>query len=284
MEKTCSKCGRTLPLDCFHRHKGRKDDRSSTCKECAIARARQHYRDNKEAVLSRRREYYLENKEAAADKRRAYRAANREALVAKDKEYYRANREEIAHKNKAYREANRERIAVRKREDYKAKKEHYTAYYKQYRTRNREAVAAKDKKYREANKERLAERRKIYRRENSAALQEQRRKRVQTDVQFRLAGALRNRIRSALKNKQKTGSAVRDLGCSIAEFKEYLESRFEPGMSWDNWSRHGWHIDHTIPLSYFDLTDPVQFAGACHYTNTRPVWAKENLSKGAKVC
>jgi hypothetical protein len=98
---------------------------------------------------------------------------------------------------------------------------------------------------------------------------------------FRLAETLRSRMYQRIK-KDKAGSSIDDLGCSIPELKQYLESKFEPGMSWSNWSKTGWHIDHIRPLASFDLTDPEQFKQACHYTNLQPMWAKDNLSKGAK--
>ena len=83
----------------------------------------------------------------------------------------------------------------------------------------------------------------------------------------------------ALKRNQKVGSAVGDLGCSVEFLKQYLEFKFQSGMTWDNHSQFGWHIDHIIPLSSFDLTDREQFLKACHYTNLQPLWWNENLSK-----
>lgn len=53
-------------------------------------------------------------------------------------------------------------------------------------------------------------------------------------------------------------------------------------MTWDNWAPKGWHVDHIIPLSSFDLTNRDQLLAACHYTNLQPLWAKENLQKGAR--
>ena len=69
------------------------------------------------------------------------------------------------------------------------------------------------------------------------------------------------------------------MGCSISELKDYLESKFQVGMTWENHSQTGWHIDHIKPLSHFDLSDRDQFLQACHYTNLQPLWAKDNLSK-----
>src|SRR5574343_40330 len=78
------------------------------------------------------------------------------------------------------------------------------------------------------------------------------------DENFRLARNLRKRLRSSMKHGFKTGSAVEDLGISIDEFKKYLESKFIDGMTWKNYGRYGWHIDHIVPLSKFDLTNREQ--------------------------
>lgn len=108
------------------------------------------------------------------------------------------------------------------------------------------------------------------------------RERRENDIQFRLSGNIRARIRLAVRKGQKAGSAVSDLGCTVEELKKYLEAKFQPGMTWENWGRKGWHIDHIIPLASFDLTDREQFLKACHYTNLQPLWADQNLVKGAK--
>lgn len=105
------------------------------------------------------------------------------------------------------------------------------------------------------------------------------------NIQHRIASALRSRLSAVIKNNKKTGSAVKDLGCSVQELKDHLESKFIEEMSWDNWGLTGrvWHIDHIIPLSSFDLTDREQLLKACHYTNLQPLWAIDNIRKSNKI-
>jgi hypothetical protein len=98
----------------------------------------------------------------------------------------------------------------------------------------------------------------------------------------RLKNNLRARISKIVSGAVKVGSAVKDLGCTIDEFKLYIESKFEPGMTWNNYGHRTWHIDHIQPLASFDLTLPEELKKACHYTNLQPLWAKDNLSKSDK--
>lgn len=106
---------------------------------------------------------------------------------------------------------------------------------------------------------------------------------LHTDIKFKLAFNLRQRIRRALKNNYKIGSAVRDLGCSIPELKIYIEKQFKKGMTWKNWGVNGWHLDHRLPLDSFDLTSRREFKQAIHFSNLQPMWWKDNLIKSNKI-
>ena len=105
-------------------------------------------------------------------------------------------------------------------------------------------------------------------------------RRKREDIQYKITCNLRSRLRKAIRKKYQSGKSIEELGCSMEYFIRYIESLWQPGMSWDNWSHSGWHLDHVRPLSSFDLTDPEQVKAACHYTNIQPLWAADNLKKG----
>jgi hypothetical protein len=148
----------------------------------------------------------------------------------------------------------------------------------EYEKKNAEKIAIRKVKYRENNSEKIAAQKKVY----HASVRERRnsydRRKRKEDPNYRLRKVLRTRVSNFMAGiGEKRGSAVKDLGCTINEFRLYLESLFQEGMTWEN---HGkWHIDHIIPLCKFDLTIREQFLKACHYTNMQPLWAKDNWKK-----
>lgn len=105
------------------------------------------------------------------------------------------------------------------------------------------------------------------------------RNRKLNDINHKLKSILRTRLYISLKKNSKVISHIEALNCTVEELKLHLESQFVEGMSWENWNHEGWHIDHIIPLHKFDLTDYDEVAKACHYSNLRPSWAKDNLSR-----
>ncbi len=149
------------------------------------------------------------------------------------------------------------------------------------RGQNRNKVFKHDRESYLRNRDKKLARQKEYRKDNRKAINKYRSDRRRYDLSFRLQLNLRARLYTALRGQYKTGSAVRDLCCSIPELKQWLEQQFEPGMTWDNYGK--WHIDHIIPLSSFNLSDRKQLKKAVHWFNLQPLWAEENYRKGDKV-
>jgi len=116
-------------------------------------------------------------------------------------------------------------------------------------------------------------------------LNERSMERYYNDVEYRLRMVIRNRINKHLKrtNQKKLDSYIDHLGCTTEQLIEHIESQFKPGMTWENHSQFGWHLDHIKPLCSFNLEDSEQFKEACHYTNLQPLWWKENLSKNGRI-
>ncbi len=152
---------------------------------------------------------------------------------------------------------------------------------RRYRTKNKDRHLAAVRSYWLKNKEVYNERSKKWFLNNKQDVRIKCRERYKTDPQFRLGLKLRNRVRDALKTQGKTKNktTVSLLGCTILQFKQYLESMFLEGMTWENYTLKGWHVDHIRPCNTFDLSDPEQQKICFHYTNLRPLWSRDNLSR-----
>ncbi len=101
------------------------------------------------------------------------------------------------------------------------------------------------------------------------------------DMDYRIRCILRSRLRKVLKGKLKSAKTKELLGCSITYFLDYMESQFDDEMSWANYGQ--WHLDHIKPCASFNLINPEEQRECFHYTNLQPLWAEDNLRKGAKV-
>lgn len=90
-------------------------------------------------------------------------------------------------------------------------------------------------------------------------------------------------IHSALHRNGRSSKVENMLGYSIADLRFHLERQFTKKMSWDKFMNGEIHIDHIIPKAAFDLSDPDQWCICWGLPNLRPLWAKDNLEKRAKV-
>jgi hypothetical protein len=256
-----------------------------------------HWKDitnPKERKKAYNKTYHQANKDKIKALNKAWRDSNRDKIKALKKAWRDSNKDKKKDLNKAWRDSNRDKIKAyndsnkdKQKAYYKVNKDKIKLERKVYREANKDEIKLRYKAYYEANKDKIKEHNKAYRKVNKDKIKLQKKaytnNRFKTDIQFKLSHNLRSRLNTALNGNYKSGSAVKNLGCTIEQLKQHLESKFQPEMSWDNWTTDGWHIDHIKPLASFDLTDKNQLLEACHYTNLQPMWAKDNLSKSDKI-
>lgn len=173
--------------------------------------------------------------------------------------------------SKEYYEKNKEKIKKRNLERYYEKNQNskQRKFKKETTRKTKEEIAKQRKEYREKNKEKIREYSKKYK------------IRKRKEPIFRIRKALYNRLRYSVVSK--SGHTMDLLGCDINFFLQYLESKFQSGMSWENYGIHGWHIDHIRPCASFNLLNEDEQKACFHYTNLQPLWAEDNLKKSNKL-
>ena len=168
---------------------------------------------------------------------------------------------------------NRDKIIKHNKKNCMIKKDQYVLMWKNYYQKNKEKISLRRKKYGQENREKLLQHAKEYLRE----------RRIKGEIQYILKQNLRSRIITALKGNSKSQRTISLLGCSIEEFRKHIESQFQEGMTWKNYGKGGWELDHIIPIAYFDLSDPEQQKLCWNYRNLQPLWRKDNIKKSDLV-
>ena len=208
-----------------------------------------------------------EEKQKARDYKKQYRLKNKDKIntqnkICRDKNKDKYNKQQRERNNK-----NKDKINAKKREDRKNGK---------YKTT--------EDKYKKDNIDKIREYNKLwkrnYRKTEKYKIQEE----IQRNKPARkLHNNIARGIRSAIKCK-KDKHTIQYLGCTITYFKTWIESQFYPNvetgeqMSWEN-QGSGWHIDHIIPKSIFNMENKTATLSCWNYKNLRPMWGKENISK-----
>lgn len=189
------------------------------------------------------------------------------------KQFYEENKDDIEEYRKIYYQENRlELIADQLARD----------------SNRKEQIAIVQKIYRQVNKTELLIKKKAYRKN-----------RIKNDPSLKLRGYVSNAIFQGLKytGGSKGGKSILQyLEYTIDDLRIYIESLFEPWMTWENWgtfnsktwndsdfSTWTWHIDHIIPqakLPYHSMEDN-NFKKCWELSNLRPYSAKQNVIDGA---
>jgi hypothetical protein len=194
------------------------------------------------------------------------------------KEYIKNNKEKIREKEKQYREANKELRKQKRREYLEKNKEKIKEYRKKYYEATRELKPKENIITKVKNKRVLTPEQKNRKKEYNLLYNKKRRK---EDSLFKLRCITRYMTWRLFKtNYKKSVKTDSILGCSFDEFKSYLESKFEPWMTWGNHGlyngefNYGWDIDHIQPLSSVETEEDIVRLN--HYTNLQPLCSKIN--------
>ena len=174
----------------------------------------------------------------------------------RNKEYREKMGEKWKESRKKYYNKNIEKMRSEKRNYCKVHKKEKSLYDIEYRKNNTEKIKQHKRNHHERNK---------------------------NNPIYKIKRNLRRRIHHVIIDGYKSSSTFELIGCTPEQFKLYIESKFQDGMSWENYGTKGWHIDHIIPCCNFDLTDPEQQKICFHYLNQQPLWAKDNLKKGKTI-
>ena len=101
------------------------------------------------------------------------------------------------------------------------------------------------------------------------------------DPLFKLYDCIQTSIYSSFKHEgiKKSKRTEQILGCTIEEFKIYIENQFEDWMSWSNYGiyikdqfNQGWDLDHRIAVS--SATTEADLLSLNHYSNFQPLCSK----------
>lgn len=214
----------------------------SECKECFKAKRNESYKRNPDVQKERSKKRRIEKNQEVNQYLKEWRLNNKDKQKKYNEDRWNNKRDECVARNKKY---------------WNENKEEYSKKNKDYYKNNKEKISKKNSEYE--------------------------RKRSKEDELYRLTKIYRTRTKIAFKQKgfNKPTKTTDLIGCSPIEFKNYLESRFTEGMTWENRGLKGWHLDHIIPLS--SAKNEEELRRLCHYTNIQPLWWDDNLRKGSSI-
>ena len=187
---------------------------------------------------------------------------------------------------KTYRENNKEKLKKQKQEWYIDNLEYNKSTRKEYYLINTDKIKNKVKNYAITNKEKIKQRNKINYIENKDKIIKQHNEYIKTRKKLDPLFKLKINIRTNIYNNLKRCDFIKNektniiLGCSYEEFKQYLESLWEPWMNWNNYGlyngelNYGWDIDHIIPTSSIITEEGLLKLN--HFSNLQPLCSKIN--------
>lgn len=168
--------------------------------------------------------------------------------------------------------------------DYRIKnKEKINEYIQKYRVDNKEKIVQCCKEYYSNNREECLLRNKKYHANPETKIKRMLYINNHNSIpQNRMIYVIRNSIRRGFKGGSKSARTEKLLGCPFAFFIDYIMSKCPPNFTMENFGEV-WVLDHVVPISHFDMSDPQQVAKGCHYSNFQPLSREDNLIKSDTI-
>jgi hypothetical protein len=241
-KKICVKCGVEKEISNFYFRKDTGNYRNN-CSECSRKKSKNWYEENKTTDEYKKymSDYTNNNKEKKAEYYKEWSKINKDKITEARDKWVLNNPDKVKKSRQKYKENNRDKINEQGKEYYK---------------NNKEACYQRNKKI-------------IYHK-------------YDTDPLYKLKFNLRKLINNSIKRQGygKISKSFIILGCEFEQFKNHIESKFEPWMTWENYGgvpeslNQRWDIDHIIPVS--SAKDESEIVKLNHFTNLQPLCSYYN--------
>lgn len=144
---------------------------------------------------------------------------------------------------------------------------------RKWKAANLDAVRSADAAWRFANRDRVR------------AKQRRADAKLQRNPEHVLKKRIKARVRSMLTRGVSAREFENAIGYTRSDLVRHIERQFTAGMSWSRLMCGEIHIDHIIPASLFRIAalGDEAFRACWALSNLRPLWARDNLAKQARV-
>lgn len=270
--KQCGKCKKVKPITEFGKRALNRDGFQGHCKRCNNELSKLWRLRNPEKVKISNKKTRIKNRAKRVKATKKWREENKDHVGAYAKEY--KQRDYVKEKGRRYMNESRRKSGIpvmpaMSEEEKKMSINERKKYRYQRDETERTKAIKRAKKYQLKNKEKVSK----YKTEWT-------RNKMRTDIHYRLKQKLSKRIWDALNGICKSTTTEELIGCTIVELMAHFELQFTEGMSWENYGK--WHVDHIRPCASFDLSKESEQRECFNYTNLQPLWAFDNMSKGAR--
>ena len=291
----CSVCDDVKCVDDFTPSQIKRKDKK--CKICVKAENKAYKEKHKKELAIKQKIWVENNREKVAATKKEYKKKNKVIISEKRKEYdtRRADKRHTDYENNV--NGIKDKAIVSSKKSYQKHREARKQEYQE----NQEYYIEKQRKYKENNKEKVAEsRQKSYIKNKDkinsvdGAKARWHKEQYENDPCYKLRNLVSNAIGGALRKNQssKRGQSVMQyLPYTIEELKAYIESLWEPWMTWEDHGEYRiggekkWHIDHIIPqvMLPYDSMDHPNFLKCWALENLRPLEAVANMKRGKRM-